>query len=478
MAATSKAIRDSTWSGAATAADVFSGLLLILLVGNWVSVPELGGYCLALGIYVLFSAASTLGVDSAAVVLGAPCAGDRARFGAVAGSALKVALASGLVAGLALWAGSVPAAWALRAPSLRVVLPLMAVGVPLAALNKTLWALLNAARRMRAFALCVVLRDAALLGLTWLALRGGWGLWGAAAALPAAEGLAFCALAPLVAWSVTLSGRNRDGCGYGRELVSLGWMTLLAGLVNEAGLRIDVMVLAAFTAESDVAVYSLAVFIARGPLPLLGALQRVTTPVISAYHAAGELRKIEELTRFLARAGTLFMLACAVPISLFYKELVALLYPAKPELAAGADAARLVLAGVVVAAAVSPYGGLFVAARVPRFSTMAAAAQLAGAGGGSLALIPFVGLVGAATGAWLGSVALAGAVFLFARTHLGVRPWSGSLLALWGIGAVGIGAPLLPLPVAARLGVGLAALGAAAAVAARFLRRGIYSTPR
>jgi O-antigen/teichoic acid export membrane protein len=469
MRTSRKALRDLAWSAVSTGANVVSGIVLILLVGNWLKLSELGGYSLATTIYLLAGTLAAAGTHVAVVVYGARCAGDRPAFDRLTTAALGLALVLGVAGGVLLWLATPLAAAFLSAGSLRATLPTIAAALPVLLLNKVLLGLLNSVRHMRAFALCTVGRHASLMLFTLGALAADWGLEGVVLAFPAAEVVTLCLLV------LCSRGLFRLAVAGAREwlwrVLWLGGRSLVATLVSQLAQRVDIMLVAHFSGEAAVGMYSVAALVAGGPAVVLSAFQRLTTPMMSSYHAASNASRMGELGSFLGRAAALFTSLFGALLSLFYPELIRVLYPGKPELAAAADACRVLLLGHLLYGSVVPCGGLFTSAERPALAAATSTVALVGSVVLGVLLVPRFGVLGAAQAASVGRVAGVVVFLLLASWALGVRLWSGTLVVLWLAGGAVIALGFLPLSLPWRIVAAALAVLATAGLGLGALRR-------
>lgn len=449
-----KAVTDLAWSGISTAFDGVCGLVLMLLVGNRLPERDLGGYSLAVSVYLLVSMVAPIGSQVATVVYGARTSGDRPAFSSMMTASLLLALGMGILGAGLLAAGAPVAARVLSAPTLVVTLPRMAVGFPCFLVNKVFLAMLNGSRRLRAYACATVVRGLLLMTLTTLGLRVGLALGGAALAFPVTEALLTLGFAASLRnafdWRIT------QLLFWIRRLLKLGSGSLAGTIVGQINARLDLFLLSALLRSPDhVGIYSVAAILAQVPMLGLIAFQRVSTPLLSAYWSRRDRDRMEDLTHRLGRAAVLLTGVYAGALSLMYANVIGRLYPGRP-LLAGAEAAQsaqILLLGQVVFSAWAPYSGLFVATERPYRGALAGLLALAVNATLNAVWIPRWGVAGAASAAAVSRVVSTMVAFVLAWRVLRVRLWARGYLPLWIAGGMAVGLGALPLGGMARIGV-------------------------
>lgn len=386
---------DLLFNYASLAVVAVGGLLVNLVVGRALGATALGVFNQAFAVYIATSQLAVGGVHIAVLRSVAQAAGQAERARSVAaGLLLSLLLASaccaivlgsrGLVAGL-LGSPDVSAALAFVGPAL----------VPFA-LNKTLLATLNGLGNMRLFALLQGLRV-----LVLLAVLGGLALRSRpaselTAALLVAELCVMGAAAPIVILRLGLRPRHVER-SWLRSHLAFGVRGLLSGVLIELNTRIDVLAIGFFLSDAEVGRYSVAAVFAEGLYQCLVVVRNQMNPVLARLLLVGDTPGVLSLVhrgwRYLYPGMALTYL---VGLGVLY---LALTYPMQLELPGETLACYAILgAGVLAVSGFVPFDGVLLQAGHPAHYTLLTLLVALSNLVANLALIPLLGIQGAALG--------------------------------------------------------------------------------
>lgn len=371
------------------------GLLVNLVVGAALGEGALGVFNQAFAVYIATSQLAVGGVHIAVLRSVAQAAGrpEQARS-AAAGLALSLALGSSLGAVVCFCRGLVGALLG----SAEVGAALLFVGVALVpfALNKTLLATLNGLGRMRHLALLQALRVLVLLGVLSAVALLQRPVSELTLALLVAELVVFCAAAPAVIRRLQLRPSDVSR-GWMERHLAFGVRGLLSGVFIELNTRIDVLAIGLFLSDAEVGRYTLAAVFAEGLYQCLIVVRNQMNPVLAKLLLADDTDSLLALVRkgwrYLYPGMALTYLAGLGVLHLALTYQIRIAQPGE------ALACYAILgAGVLAVSGFAPFDGVLLQAGRPAHYTlltfMVALTNLLL----NLALIPVLGIQGAALG--------------------------------------------------------------------------------
>jgi O-antigen/teichoic acid export membrane protein len=411
--------RDALWNFGSIGVLALAGYVLNLKIGrDWGSAP-LGVFNQVMAAYIFLSQAAVGGVDRSVLRAVAAARGDRDLVRAILAGALPPTLALAALFGFAFWASRGLVAELLGTPGIADGIEVAAPGLFFFALNKVGMAAVNAAQRMRAFAVYTALRYALMVAGLYCA--GGLGLDSNRLAFlfTFAEALLFVPLAIEVALQLR-GGRAARAWTWSGKHLRYGVKSAGSGMLLELNSRVDVLMLGYFLAEdSPVGVYSFAAFVAEGVFQLIVVLQNNYNPLLAQKLAGGEIAELERVVARGRRATYAFMTAvCAAavagfPIFLWLLE--------KPEFAAGWLPFGCLMLGMALSSGYQPFGQILLMANHPAWHTLFIASVVACNVAFNALLIPRFGLVGAAVATAIAIVYSMAALRLLVARLLRVR---------------------------------------------------------
>lgn len=394
--------RDVVWNFASFALLGVAGIALNVLIGWHYGLTTLGVFNQVVAAYIVFSMLATAGIHASVLraVSGAEGDEDAAR-GAVLGGFLPTVLLAGAVSA-SFWLLAEPLATLLSSPAVGVGLRAVAPGLFFFGLNKTLLAVENGRRRMRAFALFQSLRYLLILAAFLVALQQG--LEGARLPLvfTVAEGLLFPVL--LIDVSRNLAWWRGTGLvNWGRRHLHFGLRNVLSGMLLELNSRVDILMLGFFLGDGEVGLYSFAALFAEGFYQLFVVLQNNYNPLLASLMARGERDEVGALVRRGRKVAWLLGALAGLAAIALYPLLLALL-TSDPAFAESRWPFTLLILGLIVAAGYLPFQGFLAMANLPGWHTLFMLQVVALNAALNLLAIPWLGIEGAAlaTGASFG----------------------------------------------------------------------------
>jgi len=369
-----------------------STFVVRLVIGYSWGDEDLGLYSLAITLNYILLLLCSVGIPQAAVkFIAERREGDPDRRGLVTTTVVAGALA-GVVAAMVLYplAGWTASIWKMKAlPSLVVIFLL---GLPFSLTLQAILSALNGLRQLKEYSLfngvnalllIVATVIAALLHLpidyaVWAYILGTtismlWGLWSLRGYLVRLPFQRFMVLA--------------------KDLLRFGVKLMAANSVHLANTRADLLLVGYFRSPAETGHYAMATTLARMLLLLPGAVQVITYPVTTEYFSAG-LK--ERASRFMERSAlyTFVLLALVGLLVVFYSEDFLRFYD--PDFLPAVTPLRILTVFFVFYGATSAIGGAFASYGRPDISLKLALASMVANLSLNLALIPLLGIDGAA----------------------------------------------------------------------------------
>jgi O-antigen/teichoic acid export membrane protein len=214
--------------------------------------------------------------------------------------------------------------------------------------------------------------------------------------------------------------RTTEARPWWRRHFAFGGRGLLAAVLVETHLRIDVAMLSYFASDRDIGIYAFASLFAEGVFQLPVVLRTVAYPTIVQLAARADRAGVAHIARRLSVASGIVSIGTAVIVAFAY-----------PHIAGRFDAGfvtpgwsvlLLLLAGMSIYAFVIPFDQLLLQSGQPGRQSALMATYVGANVVLNLLLIPPFGLLGAAVATAI-SLVLAGVLLLVAsRVWLGYRP--------------------------------------------------------
>ena len=360
--------RDVVWNLASFALLGVAGITLNVLIGWHYRAEGLGVFNQVVAAYIVFSMLATAGIHMSVLRSVAEADGDEETARAsVLGALLPAVLLSGLVT-LVFLACAGPLAALLKSEGVGIGMQAAAPGLFFFGLNKTLLAVENGRRRMRAFAVFQSLRYVLILGAFLVA----WQMGVEGPRLPLVFTVAEAILFPVLLFDVSRNvrwWRGKAPLEWSRRHLRFGLRNMLSGMLLELNSRVDILMLGFFRKDEDVGIYSFAALFAEGFYQLFVVLQNNYNPVLAGHLARGERAEVEALVRRGRKATWYVGAAAGLAAVLVYPFLMSLLTQ-DPAFGASRLPFALLVGGLVLAAGYLPFQGFLAMANLPGWHTV------------------------------------------------------------------------------------------------------------
>lgn len=427
------------------------GLRLGFRLGSsWLlSTSTYGLFVLAMSLAELAGRVGTLGFDRAALRFGAEerGRGDRAALRGTVRFALMVSAVTGVVAGVAMYFGAEWIAARFSKPDLQHAVELVAATVPAVAVALTAAAGLQAAQRMRAYALVSFVIPSAV-GVAGLALAFATGTEEVGACAAFSAGWILAAL-----WGVrsaALGGTRlrtpqapdaAEGASGPRRAEMLRFAIIMLSYIGAAQLvsQVDRFMVGGLRSADEVGFYDAAAVVANHVPIFLTALNAVVFPKVGAAHHAGRPDEVKSLYQLETRWVTLL----TVPLLLVVVTLgTPILSLWGPEFTVAASTVAVLAFAQTLNASAGPVGGVLMMTGHEKW-VLANTALLGGLNAvGNYLLVPRLGIIGAAISTATAVVCWNAASLLEVWFLLKIQPYTRAYMKVVAAGVIAVGVAL------------------------------------
>jgi O-antigen/teichoic acid export membrane protein len=412
--------RDVIWNLVPVALLGAVGIGLQLAIARWWGAEALATFNLVMIALFVGAVVGAFGIQYSVLRAVAEAGEDRGRIAPVVIGALvpNVVLAAATTAIFLALRG--PVAALLDSDAVADGMTWAAPGLFCFAINKVLLNVVNGLRRMRAFAVYTSLRYLLLAG--GLVLARAWQLEASHLSViwTFTEGTLLLVLIGELVATVPLA-RGAGWREQAREHLVFGAHGVVATLAYEINSKLDVWMLGASPLSKElVGIYSLAAALNEGATQLAVVLQYNLNPVMALDLARGDSAAVEALARRTRRWFVPALAGAAALGALAFPFVIPTLL-GKPEFSHGAAPFAILMAGLALASPYLPFNQILLMAARPGWHTALVVLVVAINIGAQLALIPALGLMGAAVATSCAIVSSALLVRVFARVRVGVR---------------------------------------------------------
>lgn len=412
-----KLTRDIAWTLGSFLLLAASGMVINLVVAGARDAAALGVFNQAYAVYIIASQLATLGLHYSVLRHAALHETDEDKRGRMFFTAAVCALALGVAAAVitayaASWLGQL-----FDSPATGRAIGWAALGLSLFSLNKVLLAYFNGLRRMRAFSILQGLRYLVVMVVVCAVAASALPIETATVGFLAAEVVTAAAATTYLLRQHLARDLHFDR-DWLRQHVRFGSKGLAAGMFAEFNSRIDVLLIGLFLPDREVGIYSFAAMMVDGVYHVLAMVRLNFNPVLVAAlrdrDHAGAMKLRAQSARIVLPA-TLTMGALAV-VALW--ALASFVVPHK-DLQLGLPSLVILMAGLTLVSALVPLDNLLMVSGHPGYQTLQQIFTVAANAGVAVALLPLLGIAGAATGTAVSYVAGAAALVLFSRRIVG-----------------------------------------------------------
>ena len=382
------------WSYASLAVIAVAGLVVNLAIAVKLGAEALGVFNQIYGVYVIGAQVAVMAIHDSIQKHVAEYGADARRCAVVSAAAIMQSLVTGSLVALVLFTASGWMGQILDSPATAKGIAYAVPGLALFSVNKVLLGILNGQRRMRAYAIGQGLRAALIVGVCMGVILQGMPAPYLGLSFSITEGLLF----PFLFYIAAPRGAAWKRVGALRYWLkrhfSFSTRAFANGLLAEAYIRIDILMLGIFLPDDKVGIYSFAAMFVEGLFQVSVVVRTLANPIL-----VGLLkRKVKsDLARFARRISVVSFVATTLT-----GAGLAVLFPYlepyfEAEMVARSYPVLLVLcAGMIFFSAFVPLDHVLLQANRPGIQSMMMMANVSANIGFNLVLIPVLGMIGAA----------------------------------------------------------------------------------
>ncbi|MCH7833089.1 MAG: oligosaccharide flippase family protein [Proteobacteria bacterium] len=389
-----KFLTDTAWNYAAFAIMAATGVILNFFIAMHFGIETLGVFNQIYAVYIVTAQLAVMGLHDSVQKHNAEYPDLPERLEVLSAAALWLALGSGLLTAILIFALSGPIGRLADSEAVGRGIAMAAPGLLFFALNKVLMGILNGRRRMKAFAAGQAFRVsvilASCLGIAALGLPGYM--------LGASFTIAEVALLPGLLWVLRppLAGFG-GGAEFRHWLANhfrFGTKALVNGFLAESYIRVDIIMLGVFVSDHAVGIYSFAALFIEGLYQVPSVVRTIANPVLVRLFAASEKGPIVGFCRRTAGLSAAIYVAAAGAVVVIFPYLE----PFFPDqlVPQSTPVLWVLVSGLLVYAAFIPLDHALLQAGSPGRQSLLMSANVAANVALNLALIPFFGIMGAA----------------------------------------------------------------------------------
>jgi len=414
--------RDVLWNVGSLAVLGLSGVVINVMIARDPDYGDdaLGVFNQVFAFYIVLSQIAVAGVHLSALKHVSHNQDDREKCAAISSAAFILAGVMGLVVcGAAFllrdWVGYF---W--KSPGISVGIGLIAPGLLLFAVNKVLISVVNGMRHMRAYAVFNGLRFVLIVLALIVMIRRDVQVNYLAASLSIAEAVLFLALFVYVNLRVTALWPTRETSKWFKPHLDFGLRGFLSGMLSEMNTRVDILMLGFFESDAIVGLYSFAAIPAEAFAQLTMVIRRNVDPIIGAHFAKGELDQIHDFARRVKRMVYAAMAVIGAAAVIAYPFAVKL-FVADQRFAETWPFFAILTLGIVLRSGYVAFYGVLLQGGRPGMHTLFVAGVVLSNVILNAALIPLLGLYGAAIATSVVFVLEAFLIHVFAKRLLNIR---------------------------------------------------------
>lgn len=409
--------RDTVWNFAALAATAGAGGAVVLLIAARMPPEALGIFAQLYAVHVIAGQAAVWGVHDSTQKFTAEAGGRGEPDGSIVSAAVMLVAATATVLALVLAAAAPAIEWLAASEAVGRGLLLAAPGVACFAVNKVLFGALNGRTRLRDYAQLQMLRAVFVLTAAGAIVYAPMPSFAVGGIFTAAE----LALLPWLWMAVRpFRGSARAArAAWVRRHRGFGGRGVVNAILLETHLRVDVLMLGYFVDDRAVGAYAFAMLFAEAAYQIPVVIRTVSYPSLVRLASAGSKLALARAVRRVSVAGGAACAAGAAVLSIGYPVAAAWFAPAFR--AEGEQVLPVLLLGMTLYAFFVPFDQVLLQSGQPGRQSLLMASYVLVNVILNIALIPALGLLGAAIATSV-ALAAAGALLLAASSRwLGFR---------------------------------------------------------
>jgi O-antigen/teichoic acid export membrane protein len=408
---------DIAWTMGSFMILAMSGIVINIVVAYFRGTEDLGVFNLAYSVYIIVSQIAALGVHYSVLRYAAMNQENPRELGSMLGSALLVVTVLGLLMAALVFVSEPLFARAYDSERAARAISYAAFGIALFPASKVLISFLNGLRHMKAFSVLQAARYIMVAAVVTAFSVSDQDFTLASLCFVVAEIVTLAAAAIYIA-SQRLVQLMRIRKSWLREHTSFGGRSLLAGMFGEINTRVDVLCLGLFLGDREVGIYSFVAMLLDGLYHLLAMVRVNFNPILVNCVRDSGWPEAQRMLRFSKRFIPLIMIALSAIVFAFYWLVAFQLVPERG-LQEGTVVLLILLGGLVATSPFIPFDNMMLISGYPGRQTLQQAVAFVVNVSLNLALIPVVGIEGAAIGTASSYLAAVVSLILMTDRRLG-----------------------------------------------------------
>ncbi|OPY54488.1 MAG: putative flippase AglR [Methanosaeta sp. PtaU1.Bin112] len=298
--------------------------VISIILARHLGADDLGLYRLTYTFYGVATMVGALGIPVAVIKYVAEYKDDRANFDKVVSAAIITSIIAGFIIIIIILIVSNNAADIFRMPQMESQLILLSPVFPFILVNAVLYGVLNGLRKMKTYAIALILQQTLMTAFTVILIYYELGVSGAIISIVISS-IGVCAYLFYNCKSyihLILDGYLETT----RKLTTFGAKMFGANLINMINLQADVVFLGYFLTATNVGYYSAATGLSKFFLVVPQAIQTVSYPATSEYWAKKDMLGLQNMIDKSVRYSALALMPAGLAIVFFAEEIVVRIY--------------------------------------------------------------------------------------------------------------------------------------------------------
>jgi stage V sporulation protein B len=373
--------------------NMFLIFVISIILARHLGAYDLGLYRLTYTFYGVATMVGALGIPVAVIKYVAEYKDDGVNLDKIVSSAIITSLIAGVVIGILIYMLSQNLADLFRMQQIKSLLVLLSPVFPFILVNSILFGTLNGLRKMKRYAIALILQQALITASTVILIYYDFGVSGA--------------IMSIVISSIGMSAYLIYSCrgyfhlvldGYletTKKLAAFGAKMFGANLINMINLQADVVFLGYFLTATNVGYYSAATGLSKFFLVVPQAIQTVSYPATTEYWTKKNIPGLQKMLDKSVRYSALALMPAGLAIGFFAEDIVSRIYGNAFQQSA-LPLQILLIGTVIFGVACTSIGGSLAGINRPDLSLKAAGISATANVILNVALIPRFGIAGAA----------------------------------------------------------------------------------
>ncbi len=370
------------------------GFLLSISLARYFGPVDLGVYRVALTINMIAILICALGIPPALIKYLAEYKDDKIKVNQYTSSGLIISIILGLLFTLFFYFTSGLFADLFNMPQLGDLIKILSFSFPFALLNNILLAFLNGLRKMKLFSIGLIIQNISMLIITLIFIYYNWGMVGAILGIVLSTVILSIFLTSFCWKYFDLTFKlfkktSKILVGYGAQILS-------TSVINEINNQMDIILIGILLTSSSVGFYSVAVGLSNFFWIIPLSIQKITYPATSEYWGKNNKTAINTMIDKTMKYSTIILVFLGLLVGFFAKEIITILYTSNFIYAV--LPLQILLIGTVIRGGMAqPIGGFLMSVGKAYLTFKTTALTLSLNVILDLILIPYFGIIGAAT---------------------------------------------------------------------------------